>query len=88
MAAVLACYCCLRNSEKTRQQERTEYTVAEPDVQSLQVFTTNSYTVINFLILHGEKCRQKMDEFLLCYRPNLKQEVESSKNYYTQRMFE
>lgn len=48
MAAVLACYCCLRNSEKTREQERAAYSVAEPDVQSLQVFTTNSYNVINF----------------------------------------
>ncbi|XP_034946660.1 uncharacterized protein [Chelonus insularis] len=44
ITAVLVCYCCLRNSSKNRQQQCSEYTIAEPDVQSLQVFTTNSYT--------------------------------------------
>ncbi|XP_057328376.1 uncharacterized protein LOC130669466 isoform X1 [Microplitis mediator] len=64
MAAVLACYCCLRNSEKTRQQERTEYAVAEPDVQSLQVFTTNSYTDREFDEQRYEDWIDRMNEEL------------------------
>ncbi|CAD6222271.1 GSCOCG00000883001-RA-CDS [Cotesia congregata] len=64
MAAVLACYCCLRNSEKTREQERAAYSVAEPDVQSLQVFTTNSYNDREFDEQRYEDWIDRMNEEL------------------------
>lgn len=46
IVVVLICYCCHRNVRKNRRQEYSQYWRAEPDVQSLEVFTMDSQAMV------------------------------------------
>ncbi|KAK0090370.1 hypothetical protein PV325_001144 [Microctonus aethiopoides] len=48
IVVVLVCYCCHKNMRKNRPREYSPYWRAEPDVQSLEVFTMDAHAMGHF----------------------------------------
>lgn len=46
IVVVLVCYCCHKNMRKNRPREYSPYWRAEPDVQSLEVFTMDAHAMV------------------------------------------
>lgn len=50
MVVLLMCYCCHKSIRKNRPQEYPQYWRTEPDVHSLEVFTTEAHVAVSISI--------------------------------------
>lgn len=53
VVVALMCYCCHKNIRKSRPQEYSQYWRTEPDVHSLEVFSTEAHIAVSGLASAG-----------------------------------